>query len=225
MELLRCTGYVYEYTHEMRDNGPVAILKKYLCIPTHQESCQPGYGCVTQLKFLRMDKVDRLPTAKDLKRGGPHITEEQFNEWLSGITAAYPSIKTISLIGSRARGQARPGSDWDVLISLDESCYKDNKPRYNRDVERMIAYDKLSSNPLIDLWFLRPNGIVARDVRRDLRRDFFSIPGFRPEDPLHAARVKGGAYCKGLWDDLYRDVENAVLVYKRGDCSGETVVK
>lgn len=215
MELLRCTAYVYEYTNKTINNEPVAIIKQYICTPTHQEPCLPGYGCITQLKFLRFDKVDRQPTAKDLKKTEHPVTEDQFNKWLSGITAAYPSIKTISLIGSRARGQARPSSDWDVLISLDESCYKNNRPRCNRDVERMIDYDQLSSNTSIDIWFLRPNGIVARDVRKSLRSDFFDIPGFRFEDPVHSARIKGGAYCKELWDDLYQDVKNAVLLYKR----------
>ena len=270
MELLHCTGYVYKYVHEKRNPVAPIKIKKYLCSPTNQEPCLPGYGCVTQFKFLKMEEVDRKPSDTDIWKIECSVTEAQFNKWLLGITDAYPSIKTISLIGSRARGQGQPGSDWDVLISLEESCYRTNKPHYNRDFERMITYDQLSSNTLIDIWFLRPNGIVARDARKNIKKDFFDLPGFRLndpaitcdqlvsnslidissllpngivasnvskthsraffdtpgfrlKDPVHSVRIeaymkaliKDGVYCQGRWDDLYLDIKNAVLLYKR----------
>jgi predicted nucleotidyltransferase len=55
------------------------------------------------------------------------------------VSSRYPSAK-IYLYGSRARGTASAGSDWDVLILL-------NKEKITPDIEESVTY------PLYDLEF------------------------------------------------------------------------
>ncbi len=55
------------------------------------------------------------------------------------VSSRYPSAK-IYLYGSRARGTASLGSDWDVLILL-------NKDKITPDIEESVTY------PLYDLEF------------------------------------------------------------------------
>lgn len=40
---------------------------------------------------------------------------EQLNDFIADITGRYP-VEEIILFGSRARGDARPDSDWDIIV-------------------------------------------------------------------------------------------------------------
>ena len=42
------------------------------------------------------------------------------DDFLSKITQAYPAIREIWLFGSRAKGEARPDSDWNLFVFADE---------------------------------------------------------------------------------------------------------
>jgi predicted nucleotidyltransferase len=40
--------------------------------------------------------------------------------YIDALLTAYPSIKEVWLIGSRADGSAKPTSDWDYIILADQ---------------------------------------------------------------------------------------------------------
>lgn len=42
-------------------------------------------------------------------------------DYVAQLVALHPGIHAVWLIGSRARGMERPGSDWDLLIFADVS--------------------------------------------------------------------------------------------------------
>lgn len=48
----------------------------------------------------------------------------KIDKFLSKITRAHPGIREIWLIGSRANGQARPKSDWNLFVFADEDTFK-----------------------------------------------------------------------------------------------------
>jgi hypothetical protein len=66
-------------------------------------------------------------------------------EYLDRLVNAYPSIREIWLLGSRANGSSRPDSDWDYLVFCDEA-------RAFNDLHQ----DKQFDDPNIDLLFLGP---------------------------------------------------------------------
>jgi len=44
------------------------------------------------------------------------MEDADFTAWLTGELASLPSVKAVTLGGSRARGQHHPGSDWDFAV-------------------------------------------------------------------------------------------------------------
>lgn len=206
MELLQCTCYVCQET----PIGKPVEIEKTVCLPNNGGACLPGLGRIVQFKFWRGSGDLAY---EDIHRTSPPLSDEQFFYWLNTLVNTYPQIKKVGLIGSRAKGTATLKSDWDILISLDDACYKDS----GRDMEREIAYDPvITSNATIDLWFLRPNGVIARHFKRNLKDSFFHMPGFREEDKTQPCNWPDeNACCKNIWLNLYRDVSNALLLYDR----------
>ncbi|HAF96185.1 MAG TPA: hypothetical protein DER10_04790 [Elusimicrobia bacterium] len=59
--------------------------------------------------------------------------------------------RAIKLVGSRARGDARPDSDWDFLVFLDVCDYKIDLPRLSlisRELEEKYKLGEISISPL-----------------------------------------------------------------------------
>lgn len=48
----------------------------------------------------------------------------EINSYLDGLLKSIPSIESIWLIGSRANGTAKPGSDWDFLVFGDDTVFE-----------------------------------------------------------------------------------------------------
>jgi predicted nucleotidyltransferase len=69
----------------------------------------------------------------NLSKGFPPVTDELLTEIVTRILSA-GSAERIVLFGSRARGEARPDSDLDLLI-IEES----NLPRYRRAARYYLA--------------------------------------------------------------------------------------
>ena len=44
--------------------------------------------------------------------------------FISKITRAHPGIREIWLLGSRAKGEARPNSDWNLFVFADEDTFQ-----------------------------------------------------------------------------------------------------
>jgi hypothetical protein len=66
-------------------------------------------------------------------------------EYIDRLVQAYPSIREIWLLGSRANGSERPDSDWDYLAFGDEA-------RALNDLHN----DSQFNDPDVDLLFLGP---------------------------------------------------------------------
>lgn len=48
----------------------------------------------------------------------------KIDDFLSKITRAHPGIREIWLFGSRAKGEGRPGSDWNFFVFADEDTFQ-----------------------------------------------------------------------------------------------------
>jgi predicted nucleotidyltransferase len=77
--------------------------------------------------------------------------------WVQHLREKHPELGQIVLIGSRARGQARPDSDYDIVIVVGE---------VDEGREQAIAAEV--DSPEVDLFFLRP--IASRRGFGRLRR-------------------------------------------------------
>jgi len=68
-------------------------------------------------------------------------------EYVSQITAAYPAIREVWLIGSRANGTEGASSDWDYLAFADDNTLADlsRSVRFNwRGVDLLVVVDKVN---------------------------------------------------------------------------------
>ena len=60
-------------------------------------------------------------------------------------------VRAVKLVGSRARGDARPDSDWDFLVFLDACDYKTELPKLgviNRELAEKYKLGEISISPL-----------------------------------------------------------------------------
>ncbi len=44
--------------------------------------------------------------------------------WIHRLVSSWPQVEGILLVGSRALGYARLGSDWDIIVALRDACYE-----------------------------------------------------------------------------------------------------
>ncbi len=68
----------------------------------------------------------------------------KIDDFLSEITDAHPGIREIWLFGSRAKGDERPGSDWNLLAFADEDTFKQlcrNLQFRRADTELLVVLD------------------------------------------------------------------------------------
>lgn len=97
----------------------------------------------------------------------PVVTKQLLNNVVQKIVAAGMPQKIV-LFGSRARGNARPDSDLDLLV-IEES----DKPTYRRAAQYYIAladlmlgHDVLVRTPAeIEEWREEPNALVTTALR------------------------------------------------------------
>jgi hypothetical protein len=154
----------------------------------------------------------------------PVLTEAEFMEWLEKLLELYPQVEAVGLVGSRAFGYARPGSDWDVVILLEEDCYQEEvigKGGDGKDItisvqvdkiEQRISFDEALASASIEKFFLRPSGSIARWE-------------YGPDEPPPCVEPSEGAsyltrcllngYPPGDWDRLRRSLSRALILYDR----------
>ena len=99
--------------------------------------------------------------------GNPAITTETLDEVVRRILSAGSPLRIV-LFGSQARGDAKPGSDLDVLIVEDSSLprYK-RAPRYLRALVGVFpAKDVVVWTPQeIAAWSAVPNAFITTALR------------------------------------------------------------
>jgi hypothetical protein len=88
-------------------------------------------------------------------------------EYVSQITAAYPAIREVWLIGSRANSTERPDSDWDYLAFADDDTLADlsQSERFNwPDMDLLVVADGVHFfKPWIDGPTQKNGSLVADD--------------------------------------------------------------
>ncbi len=68
----------------------------------------------------------------------------KIDNFISKITQAHPGIREIWLFGSRAKGEARPNSDWNLFVFADDDTLQQlgRNVRFKRaDVQLLVVRD------------------------------------------------------------------------------------
>jgi predicted nucleotidyltransferase len=68
----------------------------------------------------------------------------KIDDFLSRITDAHPGIREVWLFGSRAKGQERPNSDWNLFVFADQDTLEQFRAsrRFRRaDVQLLVVRD------------------------------------------------------------------------------------
>jgi len=78
-------------------------------------------------------------------------------------------IRHIILFGSRARGDAREGSDYDFVVILDENTPEFERAVLDTEVEFLNRFDTLSSSLVYDTpeWEARKKFPIGLNVARE----------------------------------------------------------
>jgi predicted nucleotidyltransferase len=90
-----------------------------------------------------------VAAGRRLKRYVVYPSAEMTTEFINELTTAYPSIRKVWLLGSRANGTWHDGSDWDYLVFDDDI----------RDMNHLCQTHKKRSD--IDLLFVCADGDTA----------------------------------------------------------------
>jgi len=103
--------------------------------------CRTTEGAIS--KRIRQMKT-RTRSASKRARGGvrrvPRIAQRYAQAVRAGLA---PGVQSIVLFGSRARGDARPGSDYDFLVVLDRADRKSRDKVSEAGAELLNATDRL----------------------------------------------------------------------------------
>jgi uncharacterized protein len=94
----------------------------------------------------------------------PNDAASQLVEYRRAVMQALPDVEKLILFGSRARGEARVDSDWDIAAVVRDHL---NRP-YVRRVLSDLAYDHILNG-----FFIRPIPLPG---------DYLSSPGRRPTE-------------------------------------------
>jgi predicted nucleotidyltransferase len=107
-------------------------------------------------------------------------------------------VRFALLFGSRASGQARPASDWDLAVYLDDALSSEARFAFRRDLiaelRPAIAVDLIVLNdapPLLAAAALRGERLLVRDPTAFAR--FFVKTLGLAEDDRHFARIHAAA--------------------------------
>jgi predicted nucleotidyltransferase len=92
------------------------------------------------------------------------------DRWIAQAVATWPAIQSAYLIGSHARGTARPDSDYDLLMVI--AAIEHAEAAAGCRIELEIAARASESAGALDVWFLRPFGNIVNAPDTDRSREF-----------------------------------------------------
>ncbi|MGB7568961.1 MAG: nucleotidyltransferase domain-containing protein, partial [Chitinivibrionales bacterium] len=98
-----------------------------------------------KIKSVKKKKV--FMTFQEIKEFSTKTIREEF-------AAAGISISQIILFGSRSRGNARPDSDWDFLVSVKDDLSFPEKAIISAKVQTMLAEKLISADVIITNQFI-----------------------------------------------------------------------
>lgn len=81
-----------------------------------------------------------------MERENPHTEDLVIRKFIKGIKGVQEKIKAIYLFGSRARGDERPDSDYDLLLVVRENFSLSDKDRfYDSVMDTLLETGRLVS--------------------------------------------------------------------------------
>jgi predicted nucleotidyltransferase len=113
------------------------------------------------------------------------------------VLSARPEVIFAVLFGSRSRGRARPDSDWDVGVYLDERTSADDRFRIRRELvaalEPAVPIDLVVLNeapPLLGHRALSGEPLVMRDRARYVRYFVRTVGASLDQAPMRALHAE-----------------------------------
>jgi uncharacterized protein len=94
----------------------------------------------------------------------PHAAASRLADYKRAVERALPGVEKLILFGSRARGQAREDSDYDVAVVVRNLSDR-------RQVRRLLS--DLAYDHILDGFFIRPIPLTP---------DYLDPPGRRPTE-------------------------------------------
>lgn len=207
---MNCTQYVFHREDEAKKENLLQIVGvNSICLPDNGGPCIYGSGCIKNFKYWRGTEEPPI-FDQELVTRFKDGSLEGFYSWIECLIKKYPQVNSVKLFGSRATGEARPNSDWDVLLEL-------HKINNFKQITKQISFD----NDLCfkrfgaDVWFLRPDGLVMKYSQRGLEKFIESLSGFQHHYTVRDRNPMNDPCCKTWFSKIYEDIQKAIVVYER----------
>ncbi|MEW6741460.1 MAG: nucleotidyltransferase domain-containing protein [Planctomycetota bacterium] len=113
--------------------------------------------------------------------GSSHPSEGLFSKLLAQALDGLPEVRLAYLFGSRARQRARPDSDIDVAVLLDDATVSTPEGRLKTVFRVCDALGTVVSSALVDLLFLNQ---APLPLRQRVLRDGILLLARTPEERL-----------------------------------------
>jgi predicted nucleotidyltransferase len=139
------------------------------------------------------------------------VPNQQLLAQIGRAAEQFPEVLVAYLFGLRARGDARPGSDVDIAVVLDDPERLARRSRYDCEAELTAAFMRTLGNSNVDVVLLhRASPLLAHRVVRDgqvalcrdetarVRAEVHAMQRYLDTEPL---RQRKEAYFRQLQSD------------------------
>jgi hypothetical protein len=138
-------------------------------------------------RALLVSLVDESPVIEALRQVAD-LRERTLAQWRTQANNLQPPPATLAVYGSWARGEARPGSDVDVLVVLPAELSAGDEDDYREQVAAWCAYaGRVSGLPVAALVATADDAaVLGRELAAQIISDAVVIVGADPRKVLDA---------------------------------------
>lgn len=139
-------------------------------------------------RALLVSLVDDSPVIEALREVA-ELRERTLARWRESARDLHPRPKTLTVYGSWARGEARPGSDVDVLVVLPAGLSAGDEDAYREQLAAWCAYaGRVAGLPVAPLVATADEAAaLGPELVRQIIGDAVVIVGTHPREVLDAA--------------------------------------